>query len=188
VIAHPAGGETQWDWVELPDPPPAWGQGKNAHLLVGALSHSGAWRGCWRSRRCSRTWSRRCTGSASGWAGVTRRWRFDRMSTVCHPESGDVTASFAEVAKYYGAGVDVCPSRRGWRKGVVEKANHSAAQRWWRTLPDDVTPAQAQAGLDAWCAGHGDARRRVRTGSGRRSGRWPLRSRWRRCRRCRSPR
>ena len=47
--------------------------------------------------------------------GVTRRWRFDRMSTVCHPESGDVTASFAEVAKYYGAGVDVCPSRRGWR-------------------------------------------------------------------------
>src|SRR5260370_826886 len=45
VIAHPAGGETQWDWVELPDPPPAWGQGKTAHLLVGALSHSRARRG-----------------------------------------------------------------------------------------------------------------------------------------------
>jgi len=55
-------------------------------------------------------------------------------------------------------------SRRGWRKGVVEKANHSAAQRWWRTLPDEVTPAQAQARLDAWCAEHGDARRRVRDG------------------------
>ena len=41
VIDHPAGEETQWDWVELPDPPPSWGQGKNAHLLVGALSHSG---------------------------------------------------------------------------------------------------------------------------------------------------
>jgi len=60
--------------------------------------------------------------------------------------------------------VDVCPSRRGWRKGVVEKANHSAAQRWWRTLPDDVTPVQAQGRLDAWCAKHGDARRRVRDG------------------------
>ena len=46
----------------------------------------------------------------------------------------------------------------------MEKANHSAAQRWWRTLPDDVTPAQAQARLDAWCAGQGDARRRVRDG------------------------
>jgi hypothetical protein len=68
------------------------------------------------------------------------------------------------VAKYYGAAVDACPSRRGWRKGVVEKANHSAAQRWWRTLPDDVTPAQAQARLDAWCRRTGDARRRVRDG------------------------
>ena len=45
VIDHPAGEETQWDWVELPDPPPSWGQGKHAHLLVGALSHSGGWRG-----------------------------------------------------------------------------------------------------------------------------------------------
>ncbi len=58
------------------------------------------------------------------------------MSTVCFPESGDLRPSFAEAAKYYGVAVDVCPSRRGWRKGVVEKANHSAAQRWWRTLPD----------------------------------------------------
>src|SRR5260370_24958720 len=86
------------------------------------------------------------------------------MSTVCHPEYGDLPASFAEVARYYGVGVDVCPSRRGWRKGVVEKANHSAAQRWWRTLPDEVTPAQAQARLYGWCAGPGDARRRVRDG------------------------
>ena len=43
VIEHPAGQETQWDWVELPDPPKAWGWGKHAHLLVGALSHSGRW-------------------------------------------------------------------------------------------------------------------------------------------------
>src|SRR6266498_3789108 len=47
----------------------------------------------------------------------------------------------------------------------MEKANHSAAQRWWRTLPDQVTPAQAQARLDAWCARHGDARTRARDGA-----------------------
>ncbi len=37
----------------------------------------------------------------------------------------------------------------------------------WRTLPDEATPAQAQAQarLDAWCAGRGDARRRVRGGA-----------------------
>lgn len=164
VIAHPAGGETQWDWVELPDPPPAWGQGKTAHLLVGALSHSGAWRGALAECEEQPYLVASLHAVCGRLGGVTRRWRFDRMSTVCHPESGDVTASFAEAAKYYGVAVDVCPSRRGWRKGVVEKANHSAAQRWWRTLPDEVTPAQAQARLDAWCAAKGDARRRARDG------------------------
>ena len=164
VISHPAGGETQWDWVELPDPPPWWGWGKNAHLLVGALSHSGAWRGALAPSEEQPYLIASLHGVCGRLGGVTRRWRFDRMSTVCHPESGDVTASFAEAARYYGVIVDVCPSRRGWRKGVVEKANHSAAQRWWRTLPDEVTPAQAQSRLDAWCARAGDARRRARDG------------------------
>jgi len=44
---------------------------------------------------------------------------------------------------------------------VVEKVNHVAAQRFWRTLPDEVTPEQAQARLDAWCATRGDARLRA---------------------------
>ncbi|MEV4709622.1 hypothetical protein [Actinoplanes sp. NPDC049316] len=64
--------------------------------------------------------------------GLTRRWRFDRMATVCFPASGRLTASFAGVVKDYAVGVDICPPRRGNRKDVVEKANHSAAQRWWR--------------------------------------------------------
>ena len=93
--------------------------------------------------------------------GVTRVWRFDRMATVVHPDTGKVTASYAAVAKHYGVQVKPCPPRRGNRKGVVEKANHTAAQRWWRTLPDDVTVAQAQARLDAFCA-----RERPTPGSG----------------------
>ena len=83
------------------------------------------------------------------------------MATVCHPASGQVTASFASVAKHYGVGVDICPPRRGNRKGVVEKAIHGAAQRWWRTLPDDATPEQAQASLEAFCVRVIDPRRGV---------------------------
>jgi transposase len=45
VIAHPLGHETQWDWLELPDPPAGWGCDGKAHLLVGALACSGRWRG-----------------------------------------------------------------------------------------------------------------------------------------------
>jgi hypothetical protein len=101
VIDHPAGEETQWDWVELPDPPAAWGWGKNAHLLVGALSCSGAWRGVLAESEEQPYLVASLHGVSARLGGVARRWRFDRMSTVCHPESGDLTASFAEVARYY---------------------------------------------------------------------------------------
>ncbi len=69
------------------------------------------------------------------------------MATVCDPGSGRVSASFAGVAKHYSVAVAMCPPRSGNRKGVVEKVNLTAAQRWWRTLPDDVTAEQAQAGI-----------------------------------------
>ena len=93
--------------------------------------------------------------------GVTHSWRFDRMATVCHPDTGRVTASFAGVAKHYGVAVSICPPRAGHRKGVVEKINHSAAQRWWRTLADDVSVEQAQGGVDAFAATRGDTRMRA---------------------------
>ena len=54
----------------------------------------------------------------------------------------------------------ICPPRPGNRKGVVEKANHTAAQRWWRTLPDDVTVEQAQARWTGSAAVRGDTRLR----------------------------
>lgn len=38
VIEHSPGEEIQFDWIELPDPPAAWGVGANTHLLVGALA------------------------------------------------------------------------------------------------------------------------------------------------------
>ncbi len=93
--------------------------------------------------------------------GAARRWRFDRMATVCYPSNGQVTAAFAAVAKYYGVGVDICPPRRGNRKEVVEKANHSAAQRWWRTVPDGLTVVQAQSGVDKLSLRMDDRRRRI---------------------------
>jgi hypothetical protein len=99
---------------------------------------------------------------------LTHEWRFDRMATVCHPESGRISTSFAAVAKHYGVSVKICPARRGNRKGVVEKANHVAAQRWWRTLADEASVETAQASLDRWCSLRGDTRIRP-TADGRSS-------------------
>ena len=64
--------------------------------------------------------------------GTARVWRVDRMATVVDPATGDVQASFAPVAKHYGATVAACPPRRGNRKGVVEAAvRGSALSRPW---------------------------------------------------------
>lgn len=160
VIEHPPGQETQWDWVELPDPPEHWGWGKTAHLLVGALSHSGVWRAVLCESEEQPFLIDGLDRVARALGGVSRDWRFDRMSTVVSPSTGKVSASFAAVAKHYAVTVKPCPPRRGNRKGVVEKANHVAAQRFWRTLPDDVSVEQAQARLDQWCSTRGDARTR----------------------------
>ncbi len=146
-IDHPAGVETQWDWLELADTP--WGA--KAFVLVGALSHSGRFRG-WFSEHDDLAHlvvgidevSRRL-------GGVTARWRVDRMATVIRPGTAEVQRSFAPVAKHYGVdGVDPCPPRHGNRKGVVEKSIHYLTQRWWRTAAV-ATPADAQAGLDRFC-------------------------------------
>lgn len=160
VIEHPPGEETQWDWLELPDPPAHWGWGKTAHLLVGALAHSGRWRGTLASSEEQAHLVQALDTTARKLGGLTRTWRFDRMAAVCHPGSGKVTASFAAVAKHYGVSVAICPPRRGNRKGVVEKVNHTAAQRWWRTLADDVTVEQAQTSLDVFSERRGDTRLR----------------------------
>lgn len=56
-------------------------------------------------------------------------------------------------------GVDICPPRRGNRKGVVEKANDYLAQAWWRTA-DVESPEQAQRSLDRFCLKIADHRPR----------------------------
>jgi transposase len=162
IIDHPVGEETQWDWLELPDPPGHWdGYDRKAFLLVGALAHSGKWRG----QLCERADAAHLADAlhqvAGQLGGLTRSWRFDRMSSVAHPGTGKVTATFAALAKHYAVSVALCPPRRGNRKGVVEKANHTAAQRWWRNLPEELSAVEAQARLEVFCATKTDSRTRV---------------------------
>ena len=93
--------------------------------------------------------------------GLTKTWRFDRMRTVLDHRTGDLVPQFAAFAKHHGVTAVVCRPRSGNRKGVVEKNNHTAAQRWWRTMADEFTVEQAQASLDEFCRRRADARRRA---------------------------
>jgi len=144
-ISHPAGEEIQWDFLELPAP---WGG--MAHLLIGSLAHSGKMRGIFCDSEDQPALVDGIDRVLRQLGGTTRRWRFDRTSAVCSPATGTVLASFAAVAKHYGVGIDICPPRRGNRKGVVESRNRFATQRWWRTAEvHDV--ADAQRDFDRFC-------------------------------------
>ena len=71
-----------------------------------------------------------------------------------------VLPSFAAFAKHYGVAVDICPSRRGQRKGVVEKNIDFLARRWWRTA-DVTTPGTGPTVAGCrFCETIGDARPR----------------------------
>jgi hypothetical protein len=94
VIDHPAGEQTQWDWVELPDPPPGWGWGKTAHLLVGALSHSGRCRGVLCESKDQPHLIDGLDRITRALGGVSRHWRFDQMATVVSPGHGPGQCQF----------------------------------------------------------------------------------------------
>ena len=154
-IEHRPGEEIQWDWLELRETP--WGAG--AFVLVGVLSHSGRLR-CWFSESMDQPHLVAGVHQVlERLGGTARRWRTDRMATVVAPGTDRIQASFAAVAKHYGAAVDVCPPRRPRRKGAVEKAIDYLTQSWWRTARV-ATPEQAQASADRWCAEVADMRLR----------------------------
>jgi transposase len=159
-IGHPPGDEVQWDWFERRKSP--WGG--IGYVLLGTLPYSGRTRGV----ICGSTDQAHLIEAMDGvlrrLGGTARHWRVDRMSTVVVPTTGDVQASFAPVAKYYGAVVVVCPSRRGNRKGAVEAAVRFATGRWWRSLSAE-SPEAAQVSLDRFWATKGDARLRSPRGA-----------------------
>jgi transposase len=154
-IEHPAGAEVQWDWFERRKSP--WGG--TAFVLLGTLAYSGRTRGVLCPATDQPYLIEAMDGVLRRLGGTARYWRVDRMATVVVPATGDVQASFAPVAKHYGAAMAVCPARRGNRKGCVEAAVRFATGRWWRTLSAE-TPEAGQVSLDHFWATTGDARLR----------------------------
>jgi len=169
-IDHPAGEEIQWDWLELHDTP--WGE--PAFLLVGALSHSGRWRGVF----CEQMTFGHLAGAVhqvlEALGGTPRVWRTDRMATAVVVGTDRLNPQFAQMAKHYGTDVAVCPAHRPQRKGVVEAAIKFIGQRWWRTAKAG-SMLEAQQSLDAFAAGVSDGRSRGQSTVGELGASEPLR-------------
>jgi len=159
-IAHPPGEEMQWDWFERRGAP--WGG--TCYVLLGTLPCSSRVRGVLAESLDQPHLIEAIDKVLRRHGGTPRIWRTDRLATVIVPGSRDVQPSFAPVAKYYGVVVEPCPPRRGNRKGAVESSVRYVCGRWWRTMTA-TAPEQAQASLDAFCAGPADARRRTTEGT-----------------------
>jgi transposase len=154
-IDHPAGEEIQWDWAERRRAP--WGA--TCYGLLGTLAHSGRTREVLCESMDQPHLIEAIDGVLRRLGGTARVWRTDRLATVIRPGTADVQASFAPVAKHYGAIVTPCPPRRGNRKGAVECGVKFMCGRWWRTMTA-TTPEEAQVSLDRFWATTGDARLR----------------------------
>ena len=153
-IAHPPGEELQLDWFHRRAP---WGG--MANMLLGTLPFSGRMRGVLADHLDQAHLIEGIDGVLRRLGGTPRVWRTDRLATVIVPGTGDVQATFAPVAKHYGATVAPCPPRRGNRKGSVECGGRYACGRWWRTTTA-TDRVEAQASFDHFCITTADSRLR----------------------------
>src|SRR4051794_35339609 len=156
-IDHPPGEEIQWDWLELAPEDVPWGE--PAFVLVGALSHSGRFRGVVCEQMTFGHIADAMHRVLVALGGTARVWRTDRMATIVVPGTDRLTSDAAQAAKHYGVEVSVCPPRRAQRKGVVEAAVKYTTKSWWRSAAVAMM-AEAQASLDRWCIEVADQRKR----------------------------
>ena len=124
--------------------------GEPAFVLVGALSHSGRFRGVFCEQMTFGHLAEAMHRVLVALGGTPRVWRTDRMATIVIPGTDRLTVDAAQAAKHYGVEIAVCPPRRAQRKGVVEAAIKYLTRSWWRSaqVDDDGRGASAR-----WIAG-----------------------------------
>ena len=105
-IDHPPGEEIQWDWLELAPEDVPWGE--PAFVLVGALSHSGRFRGVFCEQMTFGHLAEAMHQVLACLGGTPRVWRTDRMATIVVPGTDRLTVDAAQAAKHYGVEIAVC--------------------------------------------------------------------------------
>ena len=131
-------------------------------MLVGALSHSGRFRGVFCEQMTFGHLADAMHGVLVALGGTPRVWRTDRMATIVIPGTDRLTVDAAQAAKHYGVEIAVCPPQRAQRKGVVEAAIKYMTESWWRSARGRARWPRRRRRLDRWCVEVADQRRRPR--------------------------
>ncbi|MFF7633810.1 IS21 family transposase [Kitasatospora sp. NPDC008050] len=157
-----ADDEIRFAWLELADPSAQWGCGSRLHLLTGSLASSGRWRAVVAEGQDLPQLVAAVDQVMRRLGGTAPRWRLDRSMAACCVLNGRVTPAFAEVARYYGAGVDLSPAEEagadgseGGRAGAGDGsgADRAVALRaWWSSASHGAGLQAAQDDLDRLAA------------------------------------
>ncbi|MGK4584767.1 Mu transposase domain-containing protein [Kitasatospora sp. HPMI-4] len=148
AASRPAEEELRLELLRLPGPPQDWDCGSHALMLTGSLTRLGHWRGVLAESTELPQLVEALDQVMRHLGGTAGRWRIDRTPSVCCPTTGRVTQAFAEVARYYGVGVEFGPAGRPGRADGVESPCHRAVRRWWRAMPEGTGLWAAQEALD----------------------------------------
>ncbi len=116
-LTHEPGEELQLDWLKLGETP--WGE--PAHVLVGALSHSGRIRALFSEGESFAELAAALKGTLRRFGGTARCWRTDRMATVVEPGSGRLRAGGGrarQALRRHGGGLSAAAgAAQGCRRG-----------------------------------------------------------------------
>jgi len=128
-IEHDPGHETQWDWLELTETP--WGE--TAYVQVGALAHSGKFRGSFSPSKDSGHLIAAMQEVIRGLDGLTKRFRIDAMEGAVVPG----TRAPPLAASSLKAKRRMVVEDRGWSSSVTTEigaAPWRCAKSCWRTI------------------------------------------------------
>ncbi|MFH8380243.1 Mu transposase domain-containing protein [Kitasatospora sp. NPDC018058] len=142
----PRGGqEIRFDWLRLPAPPAGWGCGTHAQLLIGTLSTSGRWRGVLSDGDDLPHLVEAIDRLLRRLGGTPGCWRLGRTPVACTVATGQPKPVFAQVARYYGAAVQLGPADH---VDPPDEARDAVLRDWWHGVARDIWLAGAQDELD----------------------------------------
>ncbi|MEV7182440.1 IS21 family transposase [Kitasatospora sp. NPDC093679] len=146
-----SGDELRFSWLKLPDPPPSWGAGRHAHILIGSLA-SGPWRAALAENEQPAQLVEAIDLILRRLGRTGRYWWFDSVpAAICHTD-GAVRPGLLHVARHYGVELGTGPRRSATASPPAPDPLRPIEDFWWRTIRPDTRLHTAQESLDHFAA------------------------------------
>ncbi|MEU2627399.1 IS21 family transposase [Kitasatospora sp. NPDC007106] len=146
-----AGDELRFSWLKLPNPPPPWGAGRHAHILIGSLA-SGPWRAALAENEQPAQLIEAIDLILRRLGRTGRYWWFDSVPAAVGHADGRVKPELLHVARHYGADLGTDSRRSATAFPPAPDPLRPIEDFWWRTIRPETRLHTAQESLDHFAA------------------------------------